>query len=142
VCLFVSQIDIRLLPVLSILYLLSQVDRGNIANAKIEGLDTELGLGSLQWSLVLSMFWIPYILFGGYLYTCPGQGQRPGNREQDIFSWLALEIPSNMILKSMRRPSIYLGVLVTAGGCVMIGHAFVRNFAQLALARILLGVLE
>jgi hypothetical protein len=36
----------------------------NIGNAKIEGLATDLNLGSLQYNLILSLFFIPYILLG------------------------------------------------------------------------------
>jgi hypothetical protein len=45
------KMDIRLLPMLSILYLLCFLDRGNIGNAKIEGLPEELGLTSPQYNL-------------------------------------------------------------------------------------------
>lgn len=45
------KMDIRLLPMLSILYLLCFLDRGNIGNAKIEGLPEELGLSSGQYNL-------------------------------------------------------------------------------------------
>lgn len=38
------KIDWRLLPAVGILYLLSFLDRSNVANAKIEGLATDLGM--------------------------------------------------------------------------------------------------
>lgn len=44
------KMDIRLIPMLSLLYLLAFLDRGNIGNAKIEGLDTDLGLTGPQYN--------------------------------------------------------------------------------------------
>lgn len=40
------KMDIRLIPALAILYLLSFLDRGNIGNAKIQGLDKDLNLSA------------------------------------------------------------------------------------------------
>lgn len=49
------KIDFRLIPMLTTLYLLSFLDRGNIGNAKIEGLSEDLHLtgGQYNWCLVL-----------------------------------------------------------------------------------------
>lgn len=110
-----QQVDVRLLPMLAILYLLSHLDRANIGNAKIEGLAKDLSLGDLQYNIVLSLFFIPYIL---------------------------LEIPSNILLKCFSRPSVYLGILVTSWGFIMTLHGVVNNFAGLLVLRILLGVFE
>lgn len=40
----IRKIDFRLLPAVGILYLLSFLDRSNVANAKIEGLADDLGM--------------------------------------------------------------------------------------------------
>lgn len=48
---------------LAALYL-SHLDRANIGNAKIEGLLTDLALDGVQWNVVLSIIFIPYILLG------------------------------------------------------------------------------
>lgn len=42
------KIDFRLLPAVGILYLLSFLDRSNVANARIEGLATDLGMSKCQ----------------------------------------------------------------------------------------------
>ena len=49
---------------LAMVYLIAHVDRTNIGNARIEGLEKELQLTSMQWSFVLSIFFIPYVLLG------------------------------------------------------------------------------
>jgi hypothetical protein len=50
---------------LALLYLFAHLDRANIGNAKIEGLATELNLSNQQWNIILAIFFVPYILFGG-----------------------------------------------------------------------------
>ena len=40
----IAKIDIRLIPVLSVLYLLAFIDRTNIANAAVYGFTTDLGV--------------------------------------------------------------------------------------------------
>ncbi|EGX90923.1 MFS transporter, putative [Cordyceps militaris CM01] len=111
----IRKVDVRLVPMLAILYLMSHLDRANIGNAKIEGLTTDLKLGNLQYNIILSLFFIPYIL---------------------------LEIPSNILLKRFRRPSYYIGMLVTVWGVIMALHGVVDNFAGLLVVRLLLGVFE
>ncbi|KAK4032961.1 putative transporter-like protein 24 [Parachaetomium inaequale] len=109
------KVDMRLVPMLAILYLVSHLDRANIGNAKIEGLAEDLGLDNIQWNIALSLFFVPYIL---------------------------LEIPSNVLLKKFSRPSVYIGVLVTAWGVIMTLHGVVKNFGGLLAVRLLLGVFE
>ncbi|UPL03178.1 hypothetical protein LCI18_014112 [Fusarium solani-melongenae] len=96
------KVDIRLIPMLAILYLVSHLDRANIGNAKIEGLVHDLKLKNTEYNI----------------------------------------IPSNMVLNKLKRPSIYIGALVTAPGIVMTLHGVVNNFAGLLAVRLLLGVFE
>lgn len=49
---------------LSVLYLVSHLDRANIGNAKIAGLTSDLGLSGIQYNIALSLFFIPYVLLG------------------------------------------------------------------------------
>ena len=46
------KMDMRLIPMLALLYLLAFLDRGNIGNARIEGLDVDLKLtgGQYNWT--------------------------------------------------------------------------------------------
>lgn len=47
-----------------------------------------------------------------------------------------------MILKGLKRPSIYLGALVLSWGVVMTCHGFVQDFKSMLVMRLLLGVTE
>lgn len=54
------KMDIRLIPNLALLYLLSFLDRGNIGNARIQGLTEDLGLTGAQYNWCLTVFFFTY----------------------------------------------------------------------------------
>jgi hypothetical protein len=76
----VRKLDLRLIPWLSLLYLISFLDRTNIGNAKIlgppltlrlpynvliiAGLEKELNMSADQFYMTLTIFFITYSLFG------------------------------------------------------------------------------
>ena len=60
------KMDIRLIPMLALLYLLSFLDRGNIANAKLEGLTEELGISGPQYNWCCRSF-LSHAIFVYYL---------------------------------------------------------------------------
>ncbi|EMC98125.1 hypothetical protein BAUCODRAFT_413899 [Baudoinia panamericana UAMH 10762] len=108
------KVDMRLIPMLTTLYLLSFLDRGNIGNAKIEGLAEDLHLKPWQYNMCLTAFFLTYCAF---------------------------EVPSNMLLKRL-RPSVWLPSIMVAWGIVMTLMGIVQNFSGLLSARIFLGVAE
>ncbi|KAF5349868.1 hypothetical protein D9758_014021 [Tetrapyrgos nigripes] len=52
------KIDIRLMPILCLMYLFSFLDRGNIGNARLQGLEKQLNLVGNQFNIAL-----PYCIF-------------------------------------------------------------------------------
>lgn len=84
------KIDARVLPILFCLFLISFIDRSNLANARIEGLERSLHMDpkSNGYNMALSAFIIPYILF---------------------------EVPSNIILKKV-RPAFWLSGIMFCWG--------------------------
>ncbi|KAK9369493.1 major facilitator superfamily domain-containing protein [Lipomyces kononenkoae] len=58
-----QKLDWRLLPALSIMYLFNSLDKSNLGNAKTDGLDVDLGFTANEYNLLLSVFYIPYVLF-------------------------------------------------------------------------------
>ncbi|KAK6598569.1 major facilitator superfamily transporter [Botrytis cinerea] len=54
--------DFRLLPVLACMYLFNSLDKGNLGNAKTDGMEKDLGFKSNQYNIILSVFYIPYVL--------------------------------------------------------------------------------
>ncbi|KZF23090.1 putative MFS transporter [Xylona heveae TC161] len=59
--------DIRILPVLAVMYLFNSLDKSNLGNAKTAGLERDLHLGGDQYNLILSIFFIPYVLTAPFL---------------------------------------------------------------------------
>jgi sugar phosphate permease len=109
------KVDLRLMPILAVLYLLSFMDRGNIGNARIEGLEKELGMTSQDYNTALSCFFITYCL---------------------------CEVPANLIMKKFRRPSVWLGLVTTTWAVVMTCMGVVQSFGGLLAARLCLGIAE
>ncbi|KAF9895345.1 hypothetical protein FE257_000249 [Aspergillus nanangensis] len=109
------KIDVRLVPLLALVYLFSFIDRANIGNANIEGLSEDLNLSDSEYNTCLAVFFIPYVLF---------------------------EVPSNYILNRFKRPSRWMGSITMAWGVVMTMAGMVRNFTGLLIVRIFLGVTE
>ncbi|RMZ72021.1 family metal ion transporter [Pyrenophora seminiperda CCB06] len=60
----VRKLDKNMVPLLAVLYLLAFLDRSNIGNARIAGLDRDLKLSSSQYQWLLTIFYISYIVFG------------------------------------------------------------------------------
>ncbi|OQE31551.1 hypothetical protein PENSTE_c001G00994 [Penicillium steckii] len=108
------KVDWRLLPMLTLLYVLSFIDRSNIGNAKVAGMNDDLSLTGTQYNVALTVFFFPYAF---------------------------LEIPSNMLLKII-RPSLCIGVMMLAWGTVMTLMGIVQSFSGLAGARAALGTTE
>ena len=54
--------DYRLLPVLALMYLFNALDKGNLGNAKTDHMDTDLGFKGNQYNIILSVFYVPYVL--------------------------------------------------------------------------------
>ncbi|CAG8372394.1 unnamed protein product [Penicillium salamii] len=56
------KVDLTLLPTIWIMYLLSYLDRTNIGNAKISGMEVDLNLTSNQYSIALVVFFVRYVV--------------------------------------------------------------------------------
>ncbi|KAG6840574.1 hypothetical protein C0991_005763 [Blastosporella zonata] len=108
------KIDLALIPWLSLLYLLSFLDRTSIGNAKLYNLETDLHITDMQYLLALTIFFISYALF---------------------------EVPSNIFLKRL-RPSIWLSFLMLGWGVMMTLQGVVHNFGGLMGMRWMLGLFE
>ncbi|KAL1743407.1 major facilitator superfamily domain-containing protein [Schizophyllum fasciatum] len=108
------KIDWHLLPFVSVLYLLSFLDRSNIGNAKVAGMAVDAHLEGLKYNTVAAVFFIPYAL---------------------------AEVPSNILLK-LTRPSRWIPSIMVAWGIVMTLMCLCNNYHDLVIARIFLGLTE
>ncbi|OLN87958.1 putative transporter C1002.16c-like protein 1 [Colletotrichum chlorophyti] len=110
----VWKLDVTLMPVVWTLYMFNYLDRNNLAQAKLNRFEEDLGLVGNQFNTAVSIF------NAGYMIA---------------------QLPSNMLLTRV-RPSIYLPCCVLLWSCVSASTAAAKNFSSLIAIRILLGVVE
>ena len=83
--------DLHVLPMISILYMLAFLDRINIGNARIQGLENDLHMKGNDYNIALLVFFVPYILF---------------------------EVPSNIVIRKL-APSTWLSFIMVCWGIVL-----------------------
>ncbi|KAJ5784634.1 uncharacterized protein N7503_009846 [Penicillium pulvis] len=110
----IRKIDLMLLPVIWVMYLLSYMDRTNIANAKVSGMDEDLNLNSNQYSVALVVYFVGYVVF---------------------------EVPSNLVL-ARTRPSIFLPTIMIVWGILTCLMSVIKSYTHLIVLRILVGSAE
>ncbi|KAJ5912952.1 hypothetical protein N7504_001835 [Penicillium tannophilum] len=109
------RIDSLIMPLVVLVYLLNYIDRNNYAAAKLQGLTEELHLTDTQYQTGLSILFVAYIL---------------------------MQVPSNLLLNYMGRPSFYLGFFVCAWGLVSALTSQVKSYGGIVACRFLLGLVE
>jgi MFS family permease len=110
----VRKFDIRVLPVLATMYLFNSLDKSNLGNAKTAGLEKTLNLKDEQYNLILSIFFIPYVLTAPFL----------------------------AILGKKYGPNKVLPCMMFCFGSMTLLVAAVKNFAGLMTLRWFLGMAE
>ncbi|KAJ7364887.1 MFS general substrate transporter [Mycena albidolilacea] len=111
----VRKLDSRLLPTIFLIYIMNYIDRNGITTARLKGLEQDLGLSDLQYNVVLSILFVSY---------CPAQ------------------IPSNMILNWITRPSWYIGFCVMAWGLTSLLTGVTKDYGGILACRIFIGLPE
>lgn len=82
------KLDLRVVPIIAFLYTLAFLDRINIGNARIQGLEKDLHMKGQDFNIALMIFFIPYILF---------------------------EVPSNLLVRKI-APSTWLSTIMVLWG--------------------------
>ncbi|CZT10556.1 related to permease of the major facilitator superfamily [Rhynchosporium graminicola] len=112
------KVDVRLIPMCGVMYCVSLLDRTNLSNAAIAGMNKELKIGKVngvdRYSVISLMFFITYTIF-----------QPPGT-----------------LLCRKIGPRVFLSTITLLWGAVMIGFGFVQDWTHLVGLRAVLGVLE
>lgn len=128
-----NKIDLYVIPTVSILYLFCFIDRANvgtflpffslsiwslrfceIGNARLAGLEKDLHLEGYDYNILLSIFYISYILF---------------------------EIPGNMLCKYV-GPGWFIPATALGFGIASLGTAFVDHLSSACGVRFVLGIFE
>ncbi|KAK6515288.1 hypothetical protein TWF506_007633 [Arthrobotrys conoides] len=109
----IRRFDRYLVPFLALLYMLSFLDRSNIGNARIAGMEADLEMSHGQYEWLLTAFYITYILF----------------------EWMAL-------LWKVFPAHAYVAFCVAGWGLVASLQGIVPTYSTLLLARAALGIAE
>ncbi|OZJ02035.1 hypothetical protein BZG36_04953, partial [Bifiguratus adelaidae] len=109
------KVDFRLIPMLVIIYILNYIDRNNISAARLKGLEQDLALTDQDYQTSLSILYVGYIL---------------------------MQVPSNLLLHKIGRPSIYLPTCVIIWGTLSALTAVAKNYRDIIVIRFFLGFIE
>jgi MFS family permease len=110
----VSKLDRYIIPTVMMAYLLCFLDRVNIGNARLYGLEADLGLTGSQYQTAVSLLFVTYVL---------------------------VEVPSNLVLKKF-TPSRWISIITVGWGIISTLTGIVQNFAGLVVCRLLMGLVE
>ncbi|KAL4883912.1 major facilitator superfamily domain-containing protein [Aspergillus karnatakaensis] len=110
----IRKMDYYILPFVVLLYLFSFLDRVNIGNARLYGLEEDLGLQDDQYQVAVSILFVTYCLF---------------------------EVPSNLVIKKL-TPSRYIASIAVIWGTIATLTGIVQSYGGLIACRVLLGVVE
>ncbi|PLB52342.1 MFS general substrate transporter [Aspergillus steynii IBT 23096] len=110
----VRKIDLHLISSLFLLFIFNILDRSNIANARLGGMQEDLGLSDTQYQTAVAIMFVGYLL-----------GQ----------------VPSNILLTRL-KPSRYLPTAIFIWGGISLCMAATKNFAGVMCVRVFLGFAE
>ncbi|KAJ3575385.1 hypothetical protein NP233_g1136 [Leucocoprinus birnbaumii] len=108
------KVDKYVIPMAILLYFFSWLDRTNVGNASVAGLQRDLRMTPRQYSIALTVTFVPYIL---------------------------VELPSNLVLKTI-GPNRLLPGLLLSWGIVATCQGLVHNYAGFVACRFFLGLCE
>ncbi|KAK9455922.1 major facilitator superfamily domain-containing protein [Dipodascopsis uninucleata] len=109
------KIDFTILPIVFCMYILNYLDRNNIAAAKLGTLVEDLNLTGTQYTTCVSILFVGYIL---------------------------MQVPSNLILERLGRPSLYLPGAMAIWGVLSACTGAVHSYGGLVAIRFLIGFAE
>ncbi|KAK4098439.1 MFS general substrate transporter [Parathielavia hyrcaniae] len=98
-----------------LLYIMNYLDRNNIAAARLKGLQDDLNLSYNEYATCLSILYVGYIL---------------------------MQVPSNMAINLVSRPSIYISCSMLLWGLVSTLSGIVTGFGGMVAIRFFLGFVE
>ncbi|CCM04646.1 uncharacterized protein FIBRA_06830 [Fibroporia radiculosa] len=113
-------LDSRLLPTIIVIFIMNYIDdlgvqRVAVTAARLQGMTQDLHLSDLQYNTVIAILYASYV---------PAQ------------------IPSNMILNRISRPSYYIPLCVVLWGVTSACTGLTQNYAGILVCRVFIGLPE
>ena len=110
----VRKLDCFIVPMVMLLYLFSFLDRVNIGNARLYGLEEDLGLKGNDYQTAVSLLFVTYNI---------------------------CELPSNLVLRKF-HPSRWIAFLTTSWGIIATLTGITQTYGGLIACRLILGAVE
>ncbi|KZL78731.1 pantothenate transporter liz1 [Colletotrichum tofieldiae] len=111
----IRKVDMRMLPMMILMYTMNYLDRNAIGAARLGGLEDDLGLTVSQFQTCVSIFFVGYIL---------------------------MQVPSNMFLNKIGRPASYLAGCMGVWGILSACSGATQSYGGLLTTRFLLGFVQ
>jgi len=110
----VRKIDTRLLPILVLLFILNILDRGNLGQAKIAGMTTDLHLVGVDYNNII------LVQYMGYIFT---------------------QFPAGFIMGKY-KPALLISICCVVWGVIAGASGAAKNVGEMMAVRFLVGVAE
>ncbi|KAF9013055.1 MFS general substrate transporter [Cyathus striatus] len=111
----VRKLDMRVLPTIVLVFIMNYIDRNGVTTARLQGMQQDLHINDVQYATVIAILFVSY---------CPAQ------------------IPSNMVLNKVTRPSWYIGICVVLWGLTSLLTGITHNFGGILACRVFIGLPE
>ncbi|KAF9000144.1 major facilitator superfamily domain-containing protein [Cyathus striatus] len=108
------KIDMRM-SILVLIYIMNYIDRSNVAAARLNGFEKDLGLHGNHFATILAIYFVGYTL---------------------------MQIPSNMFLNYVQKPSLYLPGTMIVWGMISSLTGITKSFPGIFACRFFLGFVE
>ncbi|KAF8639982.1 hypothetical protein AX17_001228 [Amanita inopinata Kibby_2008] len=108
------KIDLRM-SIMVVVYILNYIDRNNAGAARLRGFEADLKLKGQEFATLLSILYVGYII---------------------------MQIPSNMFLNHIGKPSLYLPICMIIWGVISCLTGIAKDFVGALLTRFFLGFVE
>ncbi|KAF8624305.1 hypothetical protein AX15_005936 [Amanita polypyramis BW_CC] len=109
------KLDTRVLPTICLIFIMNYIDRIGVTTARLKGLQKDLGITDVQYATVIAILFVSY---------CPAQ------------------IPSNMVLNWISRPSLYIGSCAVLWGLTSALTGVTKGFGGIIACRVFIGLPE
>ncbi|KAH7930095.1 MFS general substrate transporter [Leucogyrophana mollusca] len=108
------KLDLRV-AFLVLIYIMNYMDRNNAAAARLRGLEEDLHMKGRQFNTMISILYVGYVM---------------------------MQVPSNIFLNYIGKPSIYLSTCMAIWGLISVFTGAAQSYHGALLSRFLLGFVE
>jgi len=100
---------------IALIFIMNYIDRTAVTAARLKGMEEDLGLSDIQYDTVVAILYVSYS---------------------------PMQIPSNILLNKVPRPSLYIGACVVLWGLTSALTGITRNYTGILLCRVFIGLPE